>query len=420
MPNDPALSLFTAALGLAPPWKVLDIDFDETAKRIDFQVGYDRGSRFACPACEAAQQPVHDRRARTWQHLHFFEHRAFIHAEVPRVRCGECGKTSQVAVPWARPGSGFSQLFEAMIVTLSTHMPANTVARLLGIGDDAVWRILHHYVESARAVEDFSGVTAVGIDETAARRGHDYITLFHDMDARRVLFACPGRDQSTVATFVEDLRTHGGAPEQVEAVSIDMSKAYIAGVAGHLPEAAVTFDGFHVIQLANQAVDQVRRREAAWTPSLKGTRWSWLKDQADLTKKQLKRNRAMCRDRLETARAWRIKEALRDLFATKPARKVAEAELRGWYSWARRCRLEPFKRLATTIRDHWQGILNAFDSGLSNGAVEGMNGLLQAAKARARGYRTSRTLITMSYLIGGKLAALPANPYDTTSGVRAA
>ena len=235
MPNDPALSLFTAALGLAPPWKVLDIDFDETAKRIDFRIGYDRGSRFACPACEAAQQPVHDRRTRDWQHLHFFEHRAFLHAEVPRVRCGECGKTSQVTVPWARPGSGFSQLFEAMIVTLSTHMPANTVARLLGIGDDAVWRILHHYVDRARAVEDFSGVTAVGIDETAARRGHDYITLFHDMDARRVLFACPGRDQSTVATFVEDMRAHGGSPEQIEAVSIDMSKAYIAGVARHRP-----------------------------------------------------------------------------------------------------------------------------------------------------------------------------------------
>ena len=167
-------------------------------------------------------------------------------------------------------------------------------------------------------------------------------------------------------------------------------------------------------------MDQVRRREVAWTPSLKGTRWNWLKDQAALTEKQAKRVRAMCRDRLETARAWRIKEALRDLFATRPSREVAEAELRSWFSWARRCRLEPFKRLALTIRDHWQGILNAFESGLSNGAVEGMNGLLQAAKARARGYRTSRTLITMSYLIGGKLAALPANPYDTTSGVRAA
>jgi transposase len=100
--------------------------------------------------------------------------------------------------------------------------------------------------------------------------------------------------------------------------------------------------------------------------------------------------------------------------------EVAEAELRSWVSWARRCRLEPFKRLATTIKDHWQGILNAFDSRLTNGAVEGMNGQLQAAKARARGYRTPRALITMAYLIGGKLTALPANPYRTTSCVGAA
>ena len=113
-------------------------------------------------------------------------------------------------------------------------------------------------------------------------------------------------------------------------------------------------------------------------------------------------------------------EALRALYAEAPSRDQAEARLTRWVSWARRCRLEPFKKLAATIKAHWDGVLNAFDSRLTNGSVEGMNGLIQAAKARARGYRTSRTLITMSYLIGSKLAALPANPYATTSCVQAA
>lgn len=415
MPNDPSLSLFTAALGLAAPWKVTNIDFDDTAKRIDFQVGYDRGTHFACPACTASDQPVHDRRQRTWQHLRFFEHRAFIHADVPRVRCTACGKTSQVSVPWARPGSGFTQLFEAMLVTLATHMPANTVARMFGIGDDAVWRVLHHYTDTARAQEDFSHVTAVGIDETAARRGHDYITLFHDLRARRVLYACEGRDQSTVDAFAEDLRAHGGDPDQIDAVCIDMSKAYIAGVTRVLPGAAITFDAFHVIQLANQAVDQVRRREAVWAKSLKHSRWIWLKDHGDLTTKQTRQFQSLSRENLETGRAWRLKETLRALYANAPSREQAEAELTRWVSWARRCRLDPFKRLAATIQAHWDGILNVFDSRLTNGMVEGMNGLIQAAKARARGYRTARSLITMSYLIGGKLSALPANPYTTRS-----
>lgn len=415
-PNASELGLFTAALGLTPPWEVLSVDFDPGAKRIDLEVGFARGARFACPACGAAEQPVHDSRRRSWQHLHFFEHRAYIHAPVPRVRCGSCGKTTQVAVPWARPGSGFTELFEAMVVTLCAQMPVQAVARHLGVGGDALWRILYHYVDAARAQEDFSEVTAVGIDETAARRGHHYISVFHDLEQRRVLYACPGRDQHTVARFAEDLRAHGGDPEAVTAACIDMSKAYIAGVGKHLPAAAITFDGFHVIQLANAAVDEVRRAEVREQPILKHTRWVWLKDGWRWTARQLQDFHALSRTQLKTARAWRLKDALRELYAQAPPREIAAAELQRWYSWARRCRLEPFKRLALTIKAHWTGILNAFDSRLHNGGVEAFNGSLQAAKARARGYRTARNLITMAYLIGGKLTQLPRSPYTTTSG----
>ena len=410
-------ALFTAALGLQSPWKVADIQFDEAAKRIDFDVIYASGSRFDCPACGAGAQGVHDTRKRSWQHLHFFEHRAFIHADVPRVRCGQCRKTTQVKVPWARPGSGFSQLFEALVVALSSHMPANTVARFLGIGDDSVWRILHHYVDEARDQEDHSAVTAVGIDETAARRGHDYITLVHDLHARKVLFACPGRDKSAIAAFVEDLRAHGGDPDRVTAACIDMSKAYIAGVTESLPQAAITFDRFHVAQLANKAVDAVRRQEVRWQPLLRRTRWLWLKDPVKLTPKEQRRFRSLSAQNMDTARAWKLKQTLADVLASGNDRATASGLLDKWYSWARRCRLQPFKDLALTIREHRDGILNARDSKLSNGVVEGMNGLIQAAKARARGYRTHRNLITMSYLIGARLKALPANPYDTRCGV---
>ncbi|MCG5547133.1 transposase, partial [Halorhodospira sp. M38] len=135
-----------------------------------------------------------------------------------------------------------------------------------------------HYVGAARAQEDYSEVRAVGIDETAARRGQDYITIFQDLDARRLLFACPGRSQSTVARFAEDLREHGGEPGSIEAACIDMSKAYIAGVQRHLPQAAITFDAFHLVKLANEAVDEVRRAEVRSESALKGTRWLWLKD----------------------------------------------------------------------------------------------------------------------------------------------
>ena len=146
-------------------------------------------------------------------------------------------------------------------VPLAREMPVKTIADLLEVGDDRIWRVLDHYVPAARALEDFSDVTAVGIDETAARRGHNYITLFHDLDERRLLFACEGRDADTIKTFAEDLRAHGGDPDAVTAACIDMSRAYIAGVGRHLPKAAITFDRFHVIQLANAALEEVRRSE---------------------------------------------------------------------------------------------------------------------------------------------------------------
>ncbi len=404
-------SLFTVALGLQTPWEVVDVAFDPQAGRIDFQVAFQPGTRFTCPHGGAEHQPVHDTLVREWRHLNFFQFQAYLHAQVPRVRCRHCGKTTQVAVPWTRPSSGFTLLMEALIVTLCQAMTVRQVAQLLAVSDMRIWRTLDHYVDQARAQEDFANVAAVGLDETAARRGHDYISLFHDLDARRLVFACEGRKAAVVEQFADDLEAHGGCAENVRAVCIDMSTSYQAGVAQHLPWAAVTFDEFHVIQLVNKAVDEVRRHEAKSTPGLKRSRYLWLKDTQDWTTRQIHQYTDLKRLNLKTHRAFRIKEALREIFRTAPDRDAAEPLLAQWYRWARRCRLSPIKQVAATLKTHWDGILNAFDSKLTNGRVEAANALIQAAKAKARGYGTTRHLITISYLVAGKLIHLPASPF---------
>jgi transposase len=106
-------------------------------------------------------------------------------------------------------------------------------------------------------------------------------------------------------------------------------------------------------------------------------------------------------------------ESLRELFQTATNAEQAETLLNAWHSWARRSRLEPFKRLANTWKEHRPGILKGFDAKLSNGYVEGFNSLVQAAKAKARGYRRTENLIAIAYLLGGKLANLPASPFAT-------
>ena len=405
-------TLFTHALGLSAPWSVISVDFRQPEGAIYFAVEC-QARQLPCPACGAADQPIHDRIERRWQHLHFFQFKAFIHARLPRVACSACGKTGQVQPPWARPGSGFSLLMEAFVIALCKAMPVAHVARLVGVSDDRIWRLLKHHVDQARAREDYSTVKRVGVDETSSRRGQRYITLFHDADDERLLFATPGRNAATFAAFAADLQAHGGDAGTLTDLSMDMSRAFQAGAARHCPQARVTFDPFHVVALASQALDQVRRAEVKTQPDLKHSRWALLKDAKRWSDKQICTMHWLQRSTLKTARAWRMKEALRNLYAARPAPDEASHLLDRWISWARRSRLPAFKRLGATVRQHKAGILEHFRSGLSNASVEAMNAQIQAAKARAKGYATHDNLITIAYLLCARLRHLPRNPWLT-------
>jgi transposase len=402
--------LFTQALGLMPPWAVTSVDFRQAEGAIYFAVECN-AKRLPCPSCGAADQPIHDRIERRWQHLHFFQFRAFIDARLPRVACDSCGKTSQVEVPWARAGSGFSLVLEAFVIALCQAMPVAHVARLVGVSDDRIWRVLKHHVAQARAREDHSTVRRIGVDETSSRRGQRYLTLFHDADARRLLFATPGCNASTFEAFSADLQAHGGDPKAITDVSMDMSQGFQKGAARTCPQARITFDPFHVVALASEALDQVRRAEARHEPDLKGSRWALLKRPSNWNREQINTMHWLQRSGLKTARGWRLKEALRAIYHQCSEPNVAEQLLRRWIRWARRSRLAPFKRIGATFRDHLTGIIEHFRSGLSNGFVEAMNAQIQAAKARAKGYATTENMTTIAYLLCAKLKHLPRNPW---------
>jgi transposase len=400
-------SLLQLALGIVPPWTVTGSAFDAPARRLDIHIDFTAGSRFACPGCGTAGCPVHDTEPMSWRHLSFFQHQAYLHARVPRVRCTRCG-VRKVSVPWARAGGGFTLLFEALIMALVSAMPVNAVARLVGEHDTRLWRVIHHYVERARAHTDLSAVTRVAIDETAARRGHNYITLFVDIDQARVVFATEGKDATTVAAFADDLAAHGGDPGAVAEVCIDMSPAFIKGTAEHLPHAAVTFDKFHAVKILNDAVDQVRRAEQKQQSLLRGTRYIWLRNPANLSDRQQATLDALPTRHLKTARAYQIRLAFQDLY-DQPSAEAAAGSLKTWYFWATHSRLPPMIDAARTVKHHWDGILRWFDSKIANGLIEGINSLVQAAKAKARGYRSSRNLKAIVYLLAGKLnLELPA------------
>ena len=419
-------SLFTSALGLQPPWAVGDVKLDTAKRRIDFEV-LCQGTRLVCPHCGRAEQRIHDRLRRSWRHLDFFQFEAWLHADVPRVACTGCGKTTQMNVPWAREGSGFTALFEALALALCRELPVSQAAAMLRCADKQLWRRIEHYVDEARALDDMSTVKIVGIDDTSMHRGQSYITVVHDLDAKRLLFATPGRDHQTVVDFAADLKAHGGDPEQVLHVCQDMSAAYAKGVAMALPNAQISYDRFHVIALAIDAMDQVRQAEMRNDPkavaaalgttdrkTIRGLMWGMRKNPDGWSSNQTNAMHWLQHSGLKCARAWRLKMALREVYASAAAGNdpvQAMAELKAWLSWARRSRLEPFKKLARTITERIEAVVRGMTDNRSNAFVEAMNGLLQQAKRAARGFRTASFFIAIAYLRMSKLKHLPPHPF---------
>lgn len=401
------LDLFQLALGVQRPWYVRETAFDVEHGQLDIHIDFKPGGTFACPECGRSGCTAYDTSEKTWRHLNFFEHEAYLHVRTPRVQCERCG-VKRVDVPWGRHGSGFTLMFEAYVLTLCREMPVAAVARLVREHDTRLWRVLHHYVEEARERVDFSTVQRVGVDETASRRGHDYISLFVDLDEARVLFACEGRDAEVLNRFRSDLEAHGGRAKWIRQLCMDMSPAYLKGAAESFPEAEITFDKFHVVRLLNDAVEAVRRAEQKERPELKGSRYTWVKNPQNWTRKQALAFETLAPTRLnlKTARAYRIRLAFQE-FYSHPWPILAEKYLERWYAWAIRSRLPAIVSVAKTVKRHWQGIVNWFWSGISNGLLEGINSLIQAAKARARGYRSTRNLVTMVYMIAGKLDLQP-------------
>jgi transposase len=397
--------LFSAALGVENPWHVKSVEFNVEGKRLDIWLEFRRGSRFNITRQEDASEvlcPVHDTVEKTWRHLNFFEHECHLHARVPRVETPE-GRVMLVMPPWAGKLAGFTLLFEALLLKLCKHMPVDNVSKMTGVSGFKLWRMLDLYVAQARYGADWSGITAVGMDETSIAKGHDYITMFVDTSERKTLFVCQGKDHKTVEAFAEEMKENKALPTQITDVSCDMSPAFIKGVKAHLPKAQITFDKFHILKILGEAVDSVRRTEAKTNPLLKGTRYIFLKNEANLTKKQRakKQELEMANLNLDTMRALQMRETFQQLYAADSPETFTH-NLRKWVSWVANCGLNAMEKAAKTIVNHWDGIVAWKKSQLNNGILEGLNSVIQAAKRKARGYKPNH-FVTIAYLLTAKL-----------------
>lgn len=373
--------IFEAALGINSPWYIAGINFEESQKKLRIRVDFEVGTRFALPG-QPGDHPVHDTVTKTYRHLNFFQHECELEVRVPRIKLPD-GSVRQAAPPWAGRLSGFTLLFEAFVLMLCREMTFSGVARVTGLSVHRVMALCDRYVNTAVSAADLSEVRRLAIDETSRAKGHDYVSLFADADARRVLYVAEGREAETVAGFAANLRAHQGKPSQIESISIDMSPAFIAGVEEHFPNAQITFDKFHVIAHASDAISKTRREEQKLDPTLKGLRWVLLTDRAKLSSAQRGELDALLAHMTtkRTARAWQYREQLREILNRKQP-NVVRALLRQWCTNVRRSKVEPMKEVAAMILNHFDGVLAWVTSRQTNGFLEAINGCSRRQSAK--------------------------------------
>ena len=406
--------LFRKALGIEDPWRITGVSFDSEKRRLDINVDFVRGSLFKYKdekTEEAKEYKAYDTVEKTWRHLNFFEHECYLIVRTPRIK-PDGGGIKLIMPPWSGVMSGFTMLFEALIMQMCRHTPVSQVGKILNISDRKLWSLLDSYVFKGLLQADYSTLKIIGMDETSLKKGHEYITLFVDLEEKKTIHIEEGKNHKTVLNFSEVCDSNKGKIEKVSDISCDMSPAFIKGIKEAFPKAEITFDKFHILKLINEAVDQVRKSENQTNSVLKGTRFIFLKNEKNLTKTQQETLQKLSQMNLKSMRALHIREAFQMIYHADTNEKF-EKLLKEWYFWATHSRLEPIKKVAKTIKNHWDGVLRWKKSQINNGILEGLNSIIQAAKRKARGYKLEH-FKTIAFLLTGKFNFSLINPYLPT------
>ena len=409
--------LFHNLLGLGVDWRVKELTHlsgSHSEVRIVIEAAESLYESYRCPE-DGGEVRLYDHAPlRKWRHLNIFEHECYLECRLPRVKCQQCGKIKTLKGPWEGKIKGFTLLFEAFALTLLREMPVNAVGRIVGEHDTRLWRLLKAYVDEAYEEAYFSEMRVVGCDELSARKGHNYLSVFADLEAKRVLFATEGKDAATWDRFAKELPKHSATADQIEQVSIDMSPAYQKGARENCPDAEIVFDRFHVMQNVGKAVDEVRRREhkslsRKGDQSLKESMWLFRNNPDNLDDAQTAHLDELKKANLITSKAYQMRLNLQEIYNLSSL-DCFTRKLTQWCEWVQSYGkskgyvFKPMVAAAKSILSHFDGIVSFAESRITNAFMEGLNSVFSAVKRKARGYRSNKNLITMLYFVAGKLA----------------
>ena len=381
-----------------------------------------------CP-CGWTTGSHYDRSIRRWRHLDLGVTKCFLEAEICRINCPKCRRVRTEDVPWARPGARHTNAFCSVVAWLAQRVDKTTITKLLRVSWEAVAKVVIDVVDDVLEESRFEGLTRIGVDEVSYRKGHRYLTVVADHDREgRVVWAKAGKNAATLCAFFDEL-----GPERVaklEAISLDMGVAFEKATTEKAPHVRQCVDPFHLVALANDAINQARRwawneerrvlpKRSTGRPTLeearphdharwtKHTRWALLKDPANLSDDQLTVLHELRRNNSVLYRCWQLKEAVRDLYRLRDPNDAPE-HLEWWLRWASRSRVPAFVKLAKTVRKNRERILAAIELNLSNSKLEGLNSKIRLINHRGYGHHSAEAIIAMIYLCcGGLTIELP-------------
>jgi len=421
-----------------------------------------RRQRLCCPKCSystMARENEQDHDS-VWRGVDLGLWRLEIRARLRRLRCPEHGVHVE-GVPFARHGARFTQDFEDLVAWLLTKTDRTAVCRLVRIDWETVGRIIKRVGDEVLPLDRLADLFEISLDEVAWRKGHRYLTLVGDHREGCVAWGTEGKGQAAADQFFDTLDPASPSPppapsrsprqppepaimvpfgpcptvpagcgipaawlepgsdldpalvaraSRLTAVSMDMTGGYAASVRQRAPQATIVIDNYHVVQLATKALDEVRREywnelrhaaDAHAAKAFKDARWSLLKNPEDLSERQAQTLAQLTATRGKIARAWALKEMVREIF--KPGLTVAAVEKLIDRLLARlsRSRLEPFVRLGRTIRKHREGILAARRLGLSNARAEALNNKVKLIVRRAYGFHSAHAALALILLACG-------------------
>jgi transposase len=402
--------LYRQLLGVTAPWTVDRVDMDVQGLSVDVHLAHGYGTRFACPKCGLSSSVYDHLAERRWRHLDSCHFRTVLHAHPPRIKCPADG-ILQVELPWAEAGGRFTRMFESLAIDVLLATDVKNAAAILNITWDEAWHIMKRAVIRGRTAKVNQPPQLMGVDEKSYAKRHKYVTVVYDLQNATVEYLGRGRDFSSLGAYFKAFEPQ--ALEGIEGIALDMCQAYINACNHFVPEAdkKMVFDRFHIMSQMLDAVDRVRRRESRdlqrqGDTTLAKSRYLWLYSRENMTGKAAERFKNLKDANLRTARAWAIKESLRELW-TYTSETWARKFWQRWHFWATHCKLPEVIKVAKLIRSHLDNVMSYFKHRITNAVAEGLNSKIATVQKRAYGFRNLDNFITAIYFHCGGLALWP-------------